>query len=412
MRVWLLTVGETLPMLEEGARKMRTAVLAQELAARGHEVVWWTSTIDHLRKRKIAEGSVTKNWGARVSVEFLDGPLYTSSLSLNRYLNHLVVAGRFILAARRRPRPDILVASYPTPELAAAAAFEARRVRARIIVDVRDLWPEELLAQLPPPLRWPAVIATWPMRSMLGYALRRAVSVTAVSQSYLDWAMQKSRRLFPREPTVFPLGYQAPARDLDRAGAMASLVRRGVDPSRSLFAYITTLNSGADIQMVVNAARLLETRNVNAQIIVAGAGGSEEELQRLIGGLATAKYVGWLEAIEIAGLLSASCGGLALYRAHSQVSLSNKFFEYMSFGLPIVLSLGGEAGKFVQEENIGAYVEPSNAEALADAIARLTTDDTYRATQAANARRLFDERFKADQVYAKFADFIETCAVS
>ena len=43
MRIWLLKDGETSPLLESG-RPMRMGVLASTLAARGHTVVWWSST--------------------------------------------------------------------------------------------------------------------------------------------------------------------------------------------------------------------------------------------------------------------------------------------------------------------------------------------------------------------------------
>jgi hypothetical protein len=52
MRVWLITVGEPLPLDGPGERMLRTGILAAFLAARGHEVVWWSSSFDHVRKRQ------------------------------------------------------------------------------------------------------------------------------------------------------------------------------------------------------------------------------------------------------------------------------------------------------------------------------------------------------------------------
>lgn len=407
MRIWLLTVGETLPMLDEEARKMRTALLALELVSRGHEVVWWTSTIDHLRKRELSKVSFTKQWQEALTVEFLAGPMYTRSLSLRRYLNHIVVALRFMRAARKSRRPNIIVASYPTPELAAAAAYVARRINVPLIVDVRDLWPEELLAQLSGPLRWIGIIATLPMFFLRRYAFRRARSISAVSPSYAAWASRKAGRVLEESPEVFTLGYQS---NISRDGhefAVSRLADRGVDFRRPIFSFVTSLNEGADIQMIVDAARLLERRATHVQIVIAGAGESASRLQQMISNLATVRYVGWIDASEIGALLSASLAGLILYKGHSQVSLSNKLFEYLSFGLPIILSLGGDARLLVEKEKIGTHVPPGHAHALADAIEDLLKDPATRREQAERAGKLFEKHFRAESVYSGFADYIE-----
>jgi len=39
MNIWLITIGEILP-IKEDTRKGRTAFLAEKLAERGHNVLW------------------------------------------------------------------------------------------------------------------------------------------------------------------------------------------------------------------------------------------------------------------------------------------------------------------------------------------------------------------------------------
>jgi len=55
MRVWLLTIGEPVP-LGAGARDRlhRTGAFARYLVSRGHQVVWWTSAFDHFRKQHLS----------------------------------------------------------------------------------------------------------------------------------------------------------------------------------------------------------------------------------------------------------------------------------------------------------------------------------------------------------------------
>jgi hypothetical protein len=49
MNVWLITIGEPLPV-QEGARKLWTAIVAEGLVARGHRVLRWSSAFDHFKK--------------------------------------------------------------------------------------------------------------------------------------------------------------------------------------------------------------------------------------------------------------------------------------------------------------------------------------------------------------------------
>ena len=128
MIVWLVTVGETMPAIEVGDRKMRTSLLGETLSGRGHEVIWWNSTINHRYKRKYFDRDTDVVWKPGFLIRFIDGPLYRRNISLRRYLNHLVVAYRFIRQIRRIAPPDIIYCSFPTPELAAAAVWYGRRV--------------------------------------------------------------------------------------------------------------------------------------------------------------------------------------------------------------------------------------------------------------------------------------------
>jgi hypothetical protein len=49
--VWLLKIGEYLPIDGGEERLMRMGLIADALRARNCVVTWWATTYDHLRKR-------------------------------------------------------------------------------------------------------------------------------------------------------------------------------------------------------------------------------------------------------------------------------------------------------------------------------------------------------------------------
>ncbi|MCK2045080.1 MULTISPECIES: glycosyltransferase family 4 protein [Chromohalobacter] len=65
---------------------------------------------------------------------------------------------------------------------------------------------------------------------------------------------------------------------------------------------------------------------------------------------------------------------------------SNKLFEYVIAGLPVVASDMPEIRKVVRQHELGLLIEPGNTKALAEAIQSLVNDPAKRATYAENAR--------------------------
>ena len=81
MNIWLVKYGETLPV-QVGARKMRTWLMAERFANRGHKVIWWSSTFSHQLKRIVVHGEDE----FKVSENFKLNLLATGSSKKNRGL--------------------------------------------------------------------------------------------------------------------------------------------------------------------------------------------------------------------------------------------------------------------------------------------------------------------------------------
>ena len=120
MKIWLIQTGETLPLFE-GTRKMRTGILADRLADKGHQVLWWTSAFDHFRKEWVSENDSTISLGRGIDAVLLKGRGYKKNISLQRFIDHRIVASKFSKKAEEYQKPDVMVVSTPPHDL----AFEA-----------------------------------------------------------------------------------------------------------------------------------------------------------------------------------------------------------------------------------------------------------------------------------------------
>src|SRR5215470_8360347 len=112
MRIWLLTIGEPLPTDGCAERLLRTGILAEILASRGHKVVWWTSTFDHARKRQRFDNDTTISLAANHTLRLLHGPSYARNVSVKRWFNHRRLARKFSRqAAAEQNQPDLILCS-------------------------------------------------------------------------------------------------------------------------------------------------------------------------------------------------------------------------------------------------------------------------------------------------------------
>lgn len=139
------------------------------------------------------------------------------------------------------------------------------------------------------------------------------------------------------------------------------------------------------VRDVVVALVAIANRCPRVRLLVIGRGerGEEQELLRLAqraGLAAMIDYRGWVEPDDIPCLLASA--DLALMPLDdtliNRARCSVKMAELMAAGLPIVAGRVGEAASYIEHEQSGLLVPPSDPAALAQAALRLLGDPALR----------------------------------
>lgn len=414
MLIWLVAVGEPLPIDPDGRRLYRYGMLAKALVARGHSVVWWTSTFSHPRKQqRYAHDAATVVWD-NCLLRMIYAPAYRTNTSVARLWHHFVLARRFSRACVKEPRPDVLLCSLPLIELALASAEYGSKTGIPSVVDVRDLWPDQWLLVVRPGLRRfvkPLLFWYW---AAVRKSCRLSWSLAAVSETSLQWGLRHAGRERSELDRVFPLGYdEASMLEFLGEDSLDDEIRRRFSiPSDSLvLCFSGTMGLSYDLDTVIDAARLLQNKGEDrVRIVIAGDGDAAARLRKKSEGLRTVVLTGWLGPRELWGLLKTSSVGLAPYVRDTLQTLPNKIFEYMAAGLPILSSLRGECEQMLMDEGIGVSYQAGDAESLADAIQRLLKNPAAVKEMASRARKLFQSRFSAQVVYSAYAEYLEGIA--
>ncbi len=405
-RVWLITVGEPLPGFSTGDRMWRTGYLANLLAARGHEVTWWASSFDHFRREQLVTGSDRVAAAPNLTIQFLRGRDYERNVSVARLVNHWQIARDFRRISRELPRPTAILSSYPTIELSREAVRFGRKHGVPTWLDIRDLWPDEMLDRVPRRLRPLGRLALAPMYASAREALTGATGLIAISNTFLAWGLDFARRARRSTDHVLPMGYTG---QLDLTAphdaARAALAALGVDPRKRIFWFAGTFVGNIDLGTVIEAARTLRDET-NIQFVLSGTGERESEWREQARGLTNVIFTGWAGRDTLSCLASMAWAGLGAYRKGASMSLPNKVFEYMSAGVPVLLSLEGETRELVTSGEIGLPYEAGNAAGLRAAVLSIAHDEPLRARLSANARRLFDASYSPQAIYARYADLL------
>lgn len=405
MKIWLITLAETNPMLDPGQRSMKTASLAIALAQAGHTVIWWKSSVDHIAKKKLFETDTDVEWNSNVTVKFINGPLYHSNISFARLWNHIVVARRFKTLAQQIEPPDIVYCSIPTLEMALEAVRFGRKQNIPVYLDIRDLWPDEFYDRVPAIARPLVRLLLLPLSHIRNRALRGASGLTAVSPEYLQWGLRHARRAQTKMDHVFMLGYPRKTNQ-PQASKDKVLQKIGIDGTKKIFSFISTFNNSVDIDTIISAAEILENNN-EIQIVICGSGEGEDGFHTRAKSIGNLFFTGWIDKYAISELLKITYAGLVSYVASTRVSLPNKVFEYLSEGIPILTSLKGDARSMVEENDCGKYYRAGNAPELAEMMRDYANDSTLRHRQSVNAQTLFDQQCAVEVIYPALIEFLD-----
>jgi len=409
VKIWLAHVGEPLPIDADNERQLRMSLFAQMLASAGHEVTWWSSTFDHTHKRQRFPRDHSVKVSESLELRLILAKPYAANISLDRLVNHYQVARGFErLAARVKEEelPDVIFATMPTVELAAAASRFGRERGIPVIVDVRDLHPDIYLSLVPSVARPLARVALAPLYRDLRIALKQASGLIAIAPSFLDWALKHAGRSRRDTDAVFPLAYpELTASQADLGRAATELDASGVRADRRIVWYVGTFNRWIDLGTVIEAARILAREgNDEIQFVLSGSGGFDAEWRAQAAALPNVVFTGWIDIPKIIRMRDIAWAGLAPYQPGFN-TVGNKLFEYMAGGLPVLLSIGGDAKEIIEEHDAGIAYQGRSPASLASAIKSMLANGV-QPRMAANSLEAHRLLYSAETVYAKMADFV------
>jgi glycosyltransferase involved in cell wall biosynthesis len=417
LNVWLITVGEPLPIDPGKPRLLRAGLLAQMLNDAGHQVTWWSSTFDHWRKQHRYVGDNRVEMKPGYVIRLLRGYGYRRNVSLSRLIDHWQIARKFRDESRARmnagARPDVILCSFPPIELAREATRFGREFGVPAALDIRDLWPDIFINLAPDMLTPLARTALTPYFNMAREACREAAAILGITEPFVDWGLNYAAR--PRSPLdrAFPMAYPStPPSEDEQRKAIEYWRAQGVTRADGKFTVVFagTIGRQFEFEPVIEAAKALP----DLRFIICGTGDRFDFLRDLAKDAPNVMLPGWVGAAEIWTLMRIAQAGLAPYHDEDSFtqSLPNKPVEYLSAGLPVVSSLPGALASLLSTRDCGVTYPNRDGGALRAALQELRGNPKRREEMARNAKATYDEQFRAENVYTQMIAHLQDIATA
>jgi glycosyltransferase involved in cell wall biosynthesis len=222
--------------------------------------------------------------------------------------------------------------------------------------------------------------------------------IVTVSEFHRKWAIELGM-CSPGRITAIPNGLAEPGRNKD---LIASELRRQLGARRDdlLVLSISRLAAEKGLEYLIEAAKTLPPMGRRVQIVIAGDGPAQEQLERLAGNLGVTdrvRFIGFRE--DVADLLAA-CDLVVLPSLREGLSIS--LLEAMAAGKPIIATNIGSQREVASHAEMARFVPPADATSLTEAIVQLADDQALMARLGNNARAVYENFYTEDRMLQSY----------
>lgn len=291
-----------------------------------------------------------------------------------------------------------------TPLTAGLPGVAARWLRGKpFVFEVRDLWPE--LPRAMGVIRNPLVLTL--LRALEWASYRSAHRLIGLSPGIVEGiARLKGER--PRIALI-PNGCDL---DIFADGSAAPWRPDGIGADDLMAIFTGTHGQANGLHAVLDAAAVLKERGRDdISLVLVGDGklklalqerAATEELDNVI-------FHAPVDKQSLAGLMSAADLGmqcLANVPAFYYGTSPNKFFDYISAGLPVLNNYPGWLAEMILSHGCGFAVSPDDPAAFADALERAADDRQALENMGRNALDLARARFDRRRLADEWVDWV------
>lgn len=322
---------------------------------------------------------------------------------VKRTWNYIFYMLMTMIASPFLGRADIVISTSPQFFNGLAGYFVSRLKRCPWLLEIRDLWPESILAV--GALKNRQLIAL--LESAERFAYRKADHIVPVTNAFRKHILARGGR--DDSITVIRNGvdlkfFQPTGKDLAFAREL------GVE-NCFVAAYVGTHGMAHGLDLLIAAAEKLRHRT-DIAILLAGDGAERKRLLAEVEkrGLTNIRLLGQLPKADMPKLWSITDVSLAVLKKLDLflTVIPSKIFESMAMKKPIVLGVAGESAELLAESGGGICIEPENVDQLVSAIVQLADSPDYRQALGESGYDYVHTHFDRSVLADRYAQILDT----
>lgn len=306
-----------------------------------------------------------------------------------------------IMGAIERWKPDLILAREML--ITASAALAARKYTIPLLIDMAEPYPEAMRV-------WRKYNAN-PLSRFLMHtvrvpdvvekdAVKKSNGIIVVCQEHIE----RLQTLYnvPRENMV--VVHNTPEKE------KFETVKRGVSKRPHIFGYHGYLTNDRGLDNFILGFNKAHKTIPDIRLIIAGEGREEHALRSLATSLPCADaitFTGGYTSEQLPGLYSEIDFGITPYRVNGFINntISNKNFDYLVCGKPMLTSLAAPLVRLMKETGGGIAVNCEQPEDIAQGIQQLLSADTQ--SMALKGMSYANDYYTWHHDSKKLVDFIE-----
>lgn len=389
-------------------KEYRSPAIARELTKRGYRVTIISASHSHHFKQapEVAKTFTVKTIEG-VDYLWIKQRKYNASKSFKRLLNMFQFMIKcFFLPIKQMEKPDYIIVSSPSPLPILNGIYYKKKFNAKLIFEVRDLWPLSVV-------ELGNVSSKHPLVRFLSFIEKTAykqsdlvISVPPEAKRYM-----LTQGLSEKKYMVLPNGID-PKLLKDRKAPPES-IRRQIDRSEFIVGYAGALGIANNLYALIDAAEIVSKTHDDILFVLLGAGSEEKKLKAYARtkGSGNIIFPGYVAREEVHALLryfDVCYLGLQKSPLFQHGVSPTKLFDYMAAAKPILYAV--DSGNHpVEDAECGIEVRSGNPRDIAKAIiAFYTMDKKEREKLGSNGYQTLLNRYTFDTLTDTLIQKMET----
>ena len=391
----------------KGSGGTRSYEFAQALIKRGHHVTMICGQMD--RDALNLPYDSKKDWSRGI----IDG-IDVIALPLS-YSNHDGISRRLITFFKYAFKSirialdfesDVIFATSTPLTAALPGIFASWLKQKKFIFEVRDLWPE-----LPRAMGMKNPILLGGMWAIEGCAYRSSTACVGLSPGIVEGIKKRSPKNHPI--ALIPNGCDL---EIFKPQSPNTIKIEGIKDGDFVAGFTGAHGKANGLDAIIAAARELKKRNINyIKFLLIGDGSEKARLQRITAAeklecIIFHAPISKMALAEITAQLDCGLMFLDNIPAFYYGTSPNKFFDYISAGIPVINNYPGWLAEMIKHHQCGCAVPPGEPDNLVTCLIELYNKPKLCKQMGQASRQLAEDQFSRLFLANQFCEFIDSLA--